>query len=468
MTLGFNLGGLRDRLLGTAAPARIESIAVLPLANLSGDSEQDYFAAGMHEALITDLAKLGGFKRVIARSSVMRYQETDKPLPEIAREFNVDAVITGSVLRSGDLVRITAQLINATTEEHLWAERYERELRDVLSLQNEIVLAIAREIELQLTPQDQTRLASARPVNSEAYEAFVKGQWFGHRRQGNKAIEYFRLAIEKDPTFALPYAYLAQGYAGSVYIPYEEWCPLAEEMLKKALELDETLPEAHAVLGGIRMKFYWDWAGAEREFKRAITLNPNSPEVHMAYKFYLTLTGRFEEALASLKRGRELDPVSYVRDPGPAWTYSKAGLQDEAIAHLQQLLEIDPAHPVAHYHLAYAYAFKKMYKEAIAEAEKGKCWEGCGYIYAVAGERETAREMIQEIERLSAEQYVDPVFTALIYAGLGEKEEALEWLEKGYRVRSGWMIYLKTAHGLDSLRSDPRFQDLLRRMNFPE
>ena len=292
--LGLNVGGLRDRLLGTAPAPRIESIAVLPLANLSGDPEQDYFAAGMHEALITDLAKLGGFKRVIARSSVMRYQDTDKPLPQIARELNVDAVITGSVLRSGDRVRITAQLINAATQELLWADRYERELRDVLSLQNEIVAAIAREIQLQLTPQEQARLAIARTVNPEAYEDYLQGQfhWYKQSPQGfETALQYFELALEKDPNYTLAYTGIAAVW-GSRHQhglgPTREAGPRAKAAALKALELDSTLAEVQHRLAAVRVWTDWDWEGGEAEFRRALEINPNYAGAHSAYSHLLT------------------------------------------------------------------------------------------------------------------------------------------------------------------------------------
>ena len=314
VTFGLNLGGLRDRLLGTAAPARIESIAVLPLENLSGDPEQDYFAAGMHDALITDLAKLGGFKRVIARSSVMRYQETDKSLPQIARELGVDAVITGSVLREGDRVRITAQLINATTEEHLWAERYERELRDVLSLQNEIVVAIAREIELQLTPQEQTRLASARAVNPEAYEDYLNGRFHAQKftpQDLEIAMNYFQRALEKEPNYAMGYAGIARVWTSRQqmgFVPPHEAGPRAKAATAKALELDSTLAEVHHRLAVIRGWTDWDWDGAEEEFRLALEINPNYADAHQVYSHLLMIMRRPEEAMAQIERALELDP----------------------------------------------------------------------------------------------------------------------------------------------------------------
>ena len=374
VTFGLNLGGLRDRLLGTAAPARIESIAVLPLANLSGDPEQDYFAAGMHEALITDLAKLGGFKRVIARSSVMRYRDTDMPLPEIARELNVDAVITGAVLRSGDRVRITAQLIHAATDSQLWAERYERNLRDILTLQGEIATAIAREIKVKLTPQEQTRLASARQVNPEAYEAYIKGMFHLYRvtpQDLEIAMNYFQRALEKDPNYALGYAGIARVWTSRQqmgFVPPHEAGPRAKAATAKALELDSTLAEGHHRVAVVRGWTDWDWEGAEAEFRRALEINPNYAQARAVYSHLLMIMRRPEEAMAQIERALELDPHNPKYQAFYGADLELLRRYDDAIAQLRKAHGTEPH--VHGYSLWVAFHQKRMYEEAVAEAKK--------------------------------------------------------------------------------------------------
>ena len=480
--LGLNLGGLRDRLLGTATPSPIESIAVLPLANLSGDPEQDYFAAGMHDALIPDLAKLGGFKRVIARSSVMRYQETDKPLPQIARELDVDAVITGSVLRSGDRVRITAQLINATTEEHLWTERYERELRDVLSLQNEIVVAIAREIELQLTPQEQTRLASARAVNPEAYEDYLRGRFHAQKftpQDLEIAMDYFQRALEKDPNYAMGYAGIARVWTSRQqmgFAPPHEAGPRAKAATAKALELDSTLAEVHYGLAVVRAWTDWDWEGAEAEFRRALEINPNYAEARAVYSHLLMIMRRPEEAMAQIERAMELDPhnPSFQAFYGGDLVFLRR--YDDAIVPFRNTLRTTPNLYFAQWGLWRTFHLKEMYAEALEEAKK---------TYGALGDREieealergydeggypgAMRRAAETLAARSRTTFVPPLNVASLYIYAGDSDRALEWLEKGYEERSPDMPYVGVPPpDLDPLRSDPRFQDLLRRMNFPE
>ena len=312
----LNVGGLRERLRAPAAMAPIKSLAVLPLDNISGDPEQEYFADGMTDALIAELGQISAL-RVISRQSSMRYKGSDMPLPEIARELNVDAVVEGSVLHSGERVRVTAQLIGATPERHLWAESYERDLGNVLALHSEVAQAIARKIEIAVTPEEQTRLARVRPVNPEAHEAYLKGQYYlnmgVHDERFNKAIDYFNEAIEKDPAYALAYAGLAEAYARlGVYRPPKEFFPKAKAAAMKALELDDTLSEAHTSVAVARAFYDWDWAAAERGFKRAIELNPSSASAHVWYGDMLGALGRLDESLAETKRGHELDPVSWL------------------------------------------------------------------------------------------------------------------------------------------------------------
>ncbi|MDA2912834.1 protein kinase [Acidobacteriia bacterium AH_259_A11_L15] len=477
----MNLGGLRERLFGTA-PVKIDSIAVLPLANLSGDPEQEYFSDGMTEALIIDLAKLSGLRRVIARTSVMQYKGSEKPLAEIARELNVDAVLTGSVLRVGDRVRITAQLINARTEEHLWADRYERELRDVLTLQNEIVTTIARQIEVTLTPAEATRLAEARPVNPEAYEAFVKGRHHLNKAtpgEINKAIAYFNEAIGKDPDYALPYAGLADSYNYLAFVgglAPRELFPRAKRAAARALEIDDSLAEAHSALGYAAMLYDWDWAAAEREHQRAVELNPNSAQAHLQYSWYLGSQGRFEQARAAIIRASELDPLSLIISANMSNYFHWKRDYDGMLEQTRKTLELDPNHSLGHLFSGHAYVGKGLYDDAIAEYEKavevsggGPGFKGhLGYAYALAGHKGKALEILHELKELSKKQYVPSVGIALVLIGLEDTDQAFAWLEKAYEERDVLFLYLTMARWFDPLRDDPRFQDLLRRLNLPE
>jgi len=482
--VGLNVGGLRDqlaRLMGIAGPPRIQSLAVLPLENLSGDPEQEYFADGMTEAVITDLSKISALK-VISRTSVMQYKGVKKPLPEIARELHVDAVVEGSVLRAGDRVRITAQLIHAPTDTHLWAESYERDLRDVLALQSEVARAIATEIQVKLTPQEQTRLASARPVNPEAHEAYLLGRFYWNTRTQEgleKALAYFQQALEKDPHYAPVYAGIADYYS---ILPFysrsspKEVFPKAKAAALKALEIDNTLAEAHAALAYTMAYYDWDWAGAEREFKRAIELNPNSNTVHQAYSRLLSVTGRLDEAMAEMRRAQELDPLSLLPTGNLAMLAYFGGRYDRAIAQLQKTLEMDPKFPVAHWGIGLAYEQKGQYERAIAAFEKAKAIApdslntkaSLGHAYALQGKRREAEKIIAELKDQSKQKYVSSYQVAVIYAGLGERDRALEWLEKAYEERSTLLAYFEMDPRLDPLRGEPRFQALLRRMNFPE
>ncbi len=339
------------------APEQITSIAVLPLDNLMGDSEQEYFVEGMHEALITNLSKIGALK-VISRTSVMRYKERKPSIPEIADELGVDAMIEGSVLRAGNRVRITAQLIHGTTDRHLWAESYERDLSDVLSLQGEVARAIAQEIKIEVTPQEEKRLASAGPIKDEAYLSYLKGRYFLDQRSAvaaRKANERFKQALEKDPDSALAYAGLADSYFVLGYFgPAKEFFPRAKVAAVKALELDDSLAEAHTSMGIIRMFYEWDWSGAERAFKRALELNPGSAEAHAQYGELLGATGRSEEGVAEFTLALELDPLSFVRNLDLAHALVTARQSDRAMEQALRAVEMFPNSGLAHLFLGYA------------------------------------------------------------------------------------------------------------------
>lgn len=460
--------------------ARIESLAVLPLENLSRDPDQEYFADGMTEALITSLAKVGAL-RVISRTSAMRYKKTDKSLPQIARELNVDAVVEGTVQRFGKRLRISAQLVQASTDMHLWAESYERDLRDVLALQSEVAQAIAREVQVKLTPQERAHFAQVHPVNPEAYEAYLKGcyHWNGHSAEGfGKAVQHFQEAIVKDPTYAAAYTGLADcfsmlGMWGLV--PPDEGCGKAKALALKALEMEPGLAEAHASLAWATMWYDYDFLVAEREFERSIELNPRDPTAHHFFGFFLVLMGRYEEAYTELQRAIRLDPHSGVIHCSLGFVYSFARRYDQAIQQLEKALELDPGVAGAHGALGYTYLLKSLHEPAIAALRKGvELSQGAsvflaslGEAYAAAGYRDGAQETLEQLTELSKQHYVMPYPVARVYTALGKKDEALRLLETGYRERAALMVFLKFDPRLDALRPDPRFQDLLRRMNFP-
>jgi serine/threonine protein kinase/Tfp pilus assembly protein PilF len=476
-----NVGGWWERVLGTASASPIESVAVLPLENLSGDPEQEYFADGMTEALITDLSKIGALK-VISRTSVMQYKDVRKPLPEIGRELNVDAVVEGSVLRAGNRVRITAQLIEAATDRNLWADSYERDLSDVLGLQGEVARAIADQIEIKLTPQEQARLASTRSVDPEAHEAYLKGRYRWNKKTEagfKKAIEHFQQAVEMDPVYAPAYAGLADSYnmlaAESILSPKEAY-PRAKAAAVKALEIDETLGEAHTSLASIRENSDWDWAGAEREYRRAIELNPGYPTVHEWYASFLRNMGRVDEAVAEIKQAQELDPLSLPIRETFGRILISARLYDQVIDQDRRLAELYSNHAPAHRVLGWAYLQKGMYEEAIAEfqmaqrlfGDKPETVAALGHAYAAVGKRTEALQRLDQLKGMSERGYVPSFYIALLYVALGGEDQAFSWLEKAYDERHPSLVWLKMEPRADPLRPDPRFQDLLRRMNFPE
>jgi TolB-like protein/DNA-binding winged helix-turn-helix (wHTH) protein len=480
--VGFNVGGWRDRIsMGGTKP--ISSIAVLPLANLSNNPDQDYFADGMTEELTTNLAKIGAL-RVISRTSTMRYKGTKKSAPEIARELNVDGIIEGSVERSDNRVRITAQLIHAPSDTHLWADSYERDLGDALALQDEVARAIASEIKVTLTPEEQVRLTSARPVDPEAQDFYLKGRYYWNKRTPEtlkKSLEYFQQAVDKDPGYALAYSGLADSYlmlqAGyyQVLSP-KEAIPKAEAAAKKALELDATLADAHTSLAWSRFAWDWDWRGAEQEFKRAIELNPSYANAHHWYATYLFGMGRYPEAIAEDRKAESLDPLSIVISVDVAMEALRpARMYDQEMEQCRKTLEMEPNFPSAHACLSDSYAHKRMYNEAIAEMQKAIDLSGgsvfwvslLGYTYAMAGRPDEARKILNELKARSNREFVSAQDFAYIYTGLGDKDQAYVWFEKAYEERSDVILNLNADPDFESLRSDPRFQELLRRLNFP-
>jgi TolB-like protein/lipoprotein NlpI len=473
----LNFERLRTRLTGGAP--RIQSLAVLPLENLSGDKEQDYFADGMTEELITNLAKISALK-VISRTSMMQYKGTKKPLPQIAKELNVDAIIEGSVLREGGQVRITAQLIQASTDQHLWAESYQRDLRGVLALQGEIASVIAEKVRAALTPTERARLTSARPVNPEAYEAYLKGMqhWYKVTPQDiDTALEYFEMALKKDPNYAPAHSGVALVWIGRQQMGYtapREAGPKAKAAALKAVELDNTLAEAHFSLANVNLFYEWDWAGAEVEFKRAIELNPNYPDAWALYPHYLMIMKRPEEAMAQSQRALELDPFNAHFQALHAARLEWAGRYDEAIVQFRKALRMSPGLAWAHWMLSVIFLRKAMYEESLAETKACYYYVGDREVeealtqgYAQSGYRGAMRRAADILAARSRKTYVIPSDVATLYVGAGEKAQALEWLEKGVEVRDGNMSCVNVDPTYDTLHNTPRFQDLLRRMNFP-
>jgi len=481
--LGLNVSRLRDRAFARSAATKIQSLAVLPLTNLSGDPGQEYFSDGMTDALITDLSQISSLK-VISRTSIMRYKKTDKSLPEISRELNVDGIVEGTVQRFGDRVRITAQLIHGPSDKHLWANSYERNVQGVLSLQAEVARAIADEINVRLTPQEQTRLTPTRPVRLEALEAYLQGRYHyqqakdlsfhhgmkrRHEEEHGKAVKYFQQAVAEDPNYAPAYVAMAESWTSPGF-PLQRMELKAKEAISKALAIDPTLAEAHADLG--RIEFYdWNWSAAEREYRRAIELNSNLAKAHAYYADYLEAVGRLDEYMKEAEQSQALDP-----DNGSvAWVYYARHQFDRFIELKRNDIERQHLTPWTHLDLGYGYERAGMYKEAVEEWKE--TMSEFGYMdlaedlrrgYAAAGFKGAMREWVAGLEALSKrDEGAPPEVLAYIYAILGEKDRAFAWLNKAYEQRRYPMPYLKTDPNWDDIRSDPRFADLVQRMRLP-
>ena len=488
--LSANLVRLSDTATGrrraVSSPSRranvrqVKSLAVLPLTNLSRDPEQDYFADGMTEELITNLAKIGALK-VISRTTAMRYKGTEKSLPEIARELNVDAVVEGSVLRVGERVRITAQLIHAATDTHLWAESYERDLRDVLALQSEAARAIASEIQVKLKPQERVRLERTRRVDPEAHEALLKGRyhWNKWSPEGlQKGVEYFQQAIEKDPTYAAAYAGLAEsyvflGYWG--YLPAREAYPKAKASALKALELDDALADAHRSLATALWWHDWDTPGCQKEIEIALELNANDASSHVwCGVFSAVVQQDYEKALAESKRAMELDPLSPFVGSVRGWILFWAQQFSAAIKQAQKLIEMHPNLPQPYYVLGCAYLASGQLNLAVATYEKPAeilrdaiSLSFLGYAYGMAGQTEKLRDILAELQERSKREVVPSIRLAPLFLCLGEVDKSFEYLEKAYEEHDAQLYWLRVVPFYGACSSDPRFQGLLRRMNFP-
>jgi TolB-like protein/DNA-binding winged helix-turn-helix (wHTH) protein/Flp pilus assembly protein TadD len=459
----------------------IRSIAVLPMQNLSGDPAQDYFADGMTEELITDLSRIQALK-VISRTSVMGYKGTKKQLPQIARELSVDGIVEGSVIREGNRVRFTVQLLDGPNDRHLWSESYERELRGILTLQREMAQAIAQQIRLQLTPQQYALLSPARAVNPNAYEAYLRGRFyltakFSTGEDLKTAQRYFEESIQTDPGFALGYVGLADSYV--LLASFRQLSPAAaykpaKDALRKALEMDDSIGEAHDTLGSLSWRHEWDGAATEREFKRAIALAPNYACAHADLANYFSWSGRRDEALAEITRSRELDP-GYSFVTLESGTHYQLREYEALVEASRRGVVSDPNEWLEHYFLGVGYEGTGKRLEAIPEYQKAvemsagdqDASAALAHAYAVIGRRAEAQKILRDFEQKSKTEYVSPYMTATIYAGLGDKDRAFEFLEKAYTQRS-WDIAwaLKADLRIDNLRSDPRFQALLRRVGF--
>jgi eukaryotic-like serine/threonine-protein kinase len=472
--IGMNLHGWRDRLLGRPRPAQIRSLAVLPFENLSGDATQEYFADGMTEALITDLAQIHAL-RVISRTSVMRFKDSRTPLSDIARQLKVDAIVEGSVSRSDGLAEVTARLVYAPTESQLWSKSYQRDLQNVLVLQADVASTIVREIDITLTPQEQARLRKPPSSSSGANDAYLKGRYLlqqGTEDQMREAKAYFEQAVKLDLNYAPAYAGLADYYWRTNEVSPRTAMPKAKEFALKALSLDDNLADAHGTLATIKFYGDWDWLGADTEYRRAIELGPSYADAHRIYSDFLSEMGRHDQALAEIKTAEELDPLSTSNSSDVGWAFYYARKFDSAIEQCRKALDLDPHSMSARDCLGSAQLGTAAYDKAISEFRNLVTTSGndplrltnLGWAYAISGNKVQAHEVINQLNAVSKIHYVPAYLWTPIYAALGEKDKAFLWLEKAYDDHDSYLVRLKVDPAMDPLRSDPRFRDLLHRM----
>jgi eukaryotic-like serine/threonine-protein kinase len=471
--VGLRLGLFRTLRGGPAVP-RIQSLAVLPFDNLSGDQQQEYFVDGMADELITELAQISAL-RVIARTSVMLYRGTHTPLAEIARELNVDAVVEGAVLRSGNRVRINAQLIYAPTGAYLWAKSYQGDLRNILKLQGDVARDVAREIKIAVTPPERKRLEGTSAVNPAAYQAYLEGRYYwsrGTEHDWLRAKQYFEQAANIDPEYAPAYAGLSDYYNQTGLLPPREAMGQARRYALKALAIDPNLAEAHTALAVVRWLGDWNWPGAESEFRRALELDPGEAEAHRFYAAYLVQTGRTDDAAAEIGRARKLDPLSIGTQVTTGWIFYYSRKYSKAVEECRKAVGMEPDSADAHDCLGLSYLAQKEYRRAIEECRDAVGLSGddltravdLGRAYARSGDKAAARSMLNQWSARANQSYVPPVFFAQVYAALRERGQALAWLEKAYTDRDPYLVWLKVDPAFDSLRSEPQFQNLIRRL----
>jgi serine/threonine-protein kinase len=458
----------------------IHSIAVLPFQNKSTETDTDYLSDGIAESLMNSLSQLPNLK-VMSRNTAYRYKGKEQDAQKVGRELNVQAVLTGEVQQVGGQVVIDVSLDDAVDGRHLWGEQYVRKFADILTVQREIAQEVSTSLRLKLTRVDEQQLAKRYTDNVEAYQLYLKGQyeWKKHTEEElQKSIEYYNQALAKDPNYALAYAGLAASYAvlGNSYLPPNETFPRAKAYATKALELDETLAEAHVAMGAARLLYDWNWADAERELKRAQALNPNDAEAHNLFGYFLKAMGRLDEANVETRRSQELDPLSLMINTDIGVNFYYARQYDEAIAQNEKTVNLDPRFFIAYLWLGQAYEQKKMYAEAIATFQKGmnvaelhpQLLASLGRAYALAGQPDKAQTVLAELREMAKRRYVSPYLLAVVYAGLGDRDQTFAWLEKAYQDRSFFLIWLKVEPRFDDLRDDPRFGDLVRRVGLPQ
>ena len=457
--------------------APIDSIAVLPFENAAQDASTEYLSDGIAESLINDLSQLQNLK-VMSSSAVFRYKGKAQNAEQIGNELNVRAVLTGSVKQIGDQLIINVRLDDAQDNHRIWGGQYVRKFADILDVQNEIAREVSTNLRVQLTGADEQQLAKRYTANPKAYELYLKGmyQWKKHTLEDlRKSIEYFNQAIELDSNYALAVQGLSASYGvlGNSYLPPNENFPKAKTYAARALAIDENLAEAHVAMGAVKLFYDWDWAEAEREFKRAQTLDPNNAQAYQLYGDCLEIQGRFDEARAERKRALELDPLSPMQGMAAGATFYFAGQYNEAITQIEQTINLEPRFMLAYLYLGQAYEQKKLYAPAIAAYQKGMTQAerhpslvaALGHSYALSGERAKAQKTLAELREMSKRRYISPYLFAIVYLGLGDKEQTFAWLEKAFQDRSIFLIWLKVEPQFDSLRDDARFQDLLRRIN---
>jgi len=454
----------------------IDSIAVLPLANLSGDPAQDYFSDGMTEALIADLSKISALK-VISRTSVMQYKDAKKPLPEIARELGVKAIIEGSVMRDGERVRITAQLIEAETDRHLWAKSYERNLANIFALQRDIAQAIAAQVRATLTPGEQRQLQDVKQIDPAAYEAYLKGVYHDTKYNPSdflKSLDYFSIAVEKEPGFALGYVGIVRASTGLMDLggrPFSELYPIAKSALDKALRIGDSRAEVYGSQGRFKHIAEWDWAGAEKAFRKSLELNPNLSNIYFDYASFLISMDRRDESLGMIKKARSLDPLNAGINNDVGWINYCLRRYDEAIREYRNNLEMYPNFVMSHRELGWVYAKKSMFAKAIQSVQRAVELEHSSYnlaqlaiVYALAGQRDKTFKILDELLSGQDTEQIAAYEFAMIYSALGDVDDAFKWLEKSYREHSGWPFLIKADPIADPLHSDPRYGPFMKRM----